>query len=168
MSEILKEYAEEPEEGFVCDSDQKAEWCILQIKRAQAERERWKAFYKEAMDKANLACDNTIGLMEGFLSDYFRTVPHKVTKTEENYALPGGKLLIKKQDATFEYDEGEVIEWLKANGKGFVKTKESLDWDGLKRTLTVVGETVADDDAEVIPCIRAVEREPVFRVQLKK
>ena len=52
MSELLKEIepAEEAEEGFVCDDDQKAEWCLLQNRRAQAEKERWKAHYKAILE----------------------------------------------------------------------------------------------------------------------
>ena len=170
MSELLKdlEPAEEAEEGFVCDNDQKAEWCLLQIKRAQAEKERWKAHYKAALDSITASCDETIGRMEMYLHGYFKTVPHKRTKTEENYALPSGKIMIKAQDVTYEYNESEVIAWLKDHKKGFIKTTESLDWDTLKKTLTVMGETVADADAEIIPCIKAIEREPVFKVQVKK
>ena len=170
MSELLKELepAEEPKEGWVCETDQDAEWCLLQIKRAQAEKERWKEHYKEALASVTASCDETIARMEHFLYAYFLTVPHKHTKTEENYSLPSGKIMIKKQDIDYEYDEAEVMEWLKAHGKGFIKVKESLDWSELKATLTVMGETVADDDAEIIPCIKAVEREPVFKVQIKK
>lgn len=168
MSELLKENPEEIEEGFVCDDDQKAEWCLLQIKRANEEKERWKAHYKAALESVNASCDLTIANMEHYLAEYFKTVPHKVTKTEENYALPSGKIMMKAQDAVYEYDEAEVIAWLKKNGKGYVKTKESLDWDSLKRTLTVIGDTVADDDAQVIPCIKVTEREPIFKVQIKK
>ena len=171
MSELLKdvEPAEEPEAGFVCDDDQKAEWCLLQIRRAQAEKDRWEAHYKAALESVTASCDETIGRMEMFLREYFGTVPHKRTKTEENYPLPSGKIMMKAQETSFEYDEETVIAWLKEHKKdGFVKVKEALDWAGLKATLSVMGETVADDNAEIIPCIKAVEHEPVFKVQLKK
>ena len=170
MSEMLKEieHPEEAKEGWFCANDQDAEWCLLQIRRAEAEKKRWKEHYKEALESITASCDATIGRMEHFLHAYYLTVPHKKTKTEENYALPSGKIMVKTQNVTFEYDESELIEWLKSKKKGFVKTKESLDWESLKDTLTVIGETVADDDAEIIPCIKAVEHDPVFKVQLKK
>lgn len=169
MSELLKEleHAEEPEEGFICDDDQKAEWCLLQIKRANAEKKFWKDYYKDAQDSVVSACDATIGRMEMFLYGYFKTVPHKKTKTEENYPLPSGKIMLKAQDTKYEYDEKAVIQWLKDKKKGFIKTEESLDWDGLKKTLMVMDETVADAEGEIIPCIKAVEREPVFKIQVK-
>ena len=171
MSELLQELepVEEPKEGFVCDDDQKAEWCMLQIRRANAEKDRWKAHYAEALKSVTAACDETIARMEQFLHGYFLTVPHKKTKTEENYPLPGGKIMLKAQNTTFDYNDEELIEWLKAHKGGqFVKVKESVDWDGLKATLSVMGETVADEDGEIIPCIAAEEHEPVFKVQIKK
>ena len=169
MSELLKEEPiGETKQGWSCETDQDAEWCLLQIRRAQAEKERWKAHYADALKSVTAACDDTISRMEAFLMDYFKTVPHKRTKTEENYTLPSGKLMIKTQDISFDYDEDELTKWLKANGKGFVKVKETPDWAGLKDTLCVIGDTVADENGEVIPCIKAVEREPVFKVQLKK
>lgn len=170
MSELLNEIIppEEAEEGWKCENDQDAEWCLTQIRRANAEKEQWKAHYKAALESINNSLDETIGRMEHFLREYFETVPHKHTKTEENYPLPSGKLMIKAQDVAYEYDEPEVIEWLKENGGRFIKVKESLDWDGLKKTLSVIGETVADDEAQIIPCIKAVERPAVFKVQVKK
>lgn len=171
MSEALKdlEPVEEAEEGFVCDDDQKAEWCLLQIRRAQAEKEKWKEHYKAAFESVTAGLDETISRMEMFLYGYFKTVPHKRTKTEENYPLPSGKIMLKAQNTSFDYEESELIAWLKEKKGGrFIKTKESVDWDGLKSTLTVIGETVADDDAQIIPCITAEEHEPVFKVQLKK
>ena len=172
MSEAAKKIFDEPVEeacdGWKCENDQDAEWCLTQISRAKAEKERWKAHYKAALESVNATLDETISRMEYFLFEYFQTVPHKRTKTEENYPLPSGKIMLKAQETTFDYDEAEVIDWLKAHGKGFIKTRESLDWDGLKKTLTVMGGTVADENAELIPCIRAVEHEPAFKVQIKK
>lgn len=171
MSELERvdlEPVEEAEEGFICDNDQKAEWCLLQIRRAQAEKERWKEHYKAMLDSMNASCDLTIETMKRFLRDYFDTVPHKKTKTEENYPLPSGKIMMKLQATDFDYDEQEVISWLKENGGGYIKTKEILDWNGLKGTLSVVGDAVANEDGEIIPCIKAVEKGAEFKVQLKK
>ena len=170
MSELLKELepAEEPKEGFFVVDDQKAEWCLLQIRRAKEEKERWKAHYKAALESVTAACDETIGRMEQLLHAYFLIVPHKKTKTEENYPLPSGKIMMKAQNTTFDYDDDELIAWLKANKGGqFVKVKEAVDWDGLKASLSVMGETVADSDGEIIPCITAEEHDPVFKVQVK-
>lgn len=162
MSELRDEY-------FRVEDDQTAEWCLAQIRNAKEEKEKWKQFYDERYQRVCESCDLTIANMEAMLQTYFDSVPHKKTKTQENYALPSGKLVIKKQEPEYERDDAEVIEWLKAHdGQAFIKTKETLDWSGLKGTLTVLGDTVADVNGQVIPCIKATERPDIFKVELKK
>lgn len=157
------------DETFRVEDDQTAEWCMEQIRNANEEKKKWKEFYAERLQRVTETCDLTIANMEAYLQSYFATVPHKVTKTQENYALPSGKLVFKKQEPEYERDDDELIAWLKANGgEAFIKTKESVDWAGLKGTLSVMGETVADVHGQVIPCIKATERPDVFKVELKK
>ena len=73
---------------------------------------------------------------------------------------------MKQVEPDYQREEKEVIKWLKANnGEKFIKTKESLDWDGLKKTLSVMGETVADSNGEIIPGIKAIERPDVFKIE---
>lgn len=167
MSEVL-DILETGEEKPVyrCENDKDAEWCIRQILDAQKEKTFWKNYYAEQLQKVNDNCDATINNMTNYLQDYFLTVPHKETRTQESYSLPSGKLVLKKQDPEFERDEEKIILWLKANGgERFIKTKETLDWSGLKKTLTVMGETVADEDGQIIPDIKAVFRPDVFKVE---
>ena len=156
-------------EHFKVEDDQTAEWCLKQIRNAQEEKEKWKQFYDERYRRVCETCDLTIANMEAVLQTYFANVPHKVTSTQENYALPSGKLVVKKQEPEYERDDEEVIRWLKENGHdGYVRTKETLDWAGFKRHLMVIGDTVADEEGEIIPGIKAVERPDVFKVELKK
>ena len=44
------------------------------------------------------------------------------------------------------------------------KTKE-LDWSGLKKTIQIAGETAANEDGEIIPGIKVVEREQTFTIE---
>lgn len=164
MSEAILQ--SEPE--FIVDNDQKAEWCLKKIKEAQADKERWKAFYEDQYRAVEESADVTISQMEGLLFEYFKTVPHKQTATQENYKLPSGKLVSKKQEPEYERKDEEIIDWLKNNGgQQFVKVKESLDWAGLKKTVSVVGEAVATEDGEIIPGVKVVPREDVFKVEVK-
>ena len=168
MSEI-REIENEELGYFKVEDDQTAEWCMTQIRNANEEKAKWQAFYEDRYQKVCESCDLTIANMEAMLRVYFDSVPHKVTKTQENYALPSGKLVVKRQEPEYTRNDEEVIEWLKANGgERFVKTKETLDWAGLKKTLSVMGESVADEGGQVIPCITAEERPDVFKVELKK
>jgi len=169
MSELYNHEIEETESMFHVKDDMTAEWCMTQIRNAQAEKAKWKQFYEERIQSVNEACDLTIANMEAMLHAYFDSVPHKVTKTQENYALPSGKLVVKKQEPEYERDDEALIAWLKANGGDvYVKTKESVDWAALKGTLTVMDGTVADADGQIIPCVKATERPDVFKVELKK
>jgi len=168
MSEIREEF-EELEPAFKVEDDQTAEWCMQQIRNAQEEKEKWKAFYDDRYAKVCETCDLTITNMNVMLQMYFANVPHKKTATQENYALPSGKLVMKKQEPEFVRDDEELIAWLKKNGgEKFIKTKEVLDWAGLKKTLNVMGDVVADEQGQIIPCMKANEREDVFKVELKK
>ena len=170
MSEAIKFTEEEMNiEHFKIEDDQTAEWAMKQIKNAMDEMAKWKEFYDSRYRAVCESCELTIANMESLLQTYFDTVPHKVTKTQENYALPSGKLVVKKQEPVYERDDDSVIEWLEQNGKEkFVKTKKALDWAGLKDHVMVIGETVTDENGEIIPGIKATEREPIFKVELKK
>ena len=169
MSELMKEIEEKTDGLFRVEDDLTAEWCLEQIRNANEEKAKWKEFYNSRYQSVCETCDRTIANMEAMLHAYFDTVPHKVTKTQENYALPSGKLVFKQQEPEYIRDDTEVIEWLKANGgERFIKTKETLDWSGLKDTLNVMGETVADKNGVVIPCITATERPDIFMVELIK
>ena len=152
--------------NFHIKDDSMAEWAVRQKLDAEAEKAKWKAYYKDALDKINASCDATIANMTRYLNEYFGKVPHKKTDKQESYRLPSGKLVLKRQECDFERDDEEIIKWLKANnGDKFIKTKESLDWDGLKKTLSVMGETVADSNGEIIPGIKAIERPDVFKIE---
>lgn len=166
MSELLHEEEQIQEaEGFTVTDDMGAEWCLKKIHEAEEEKAFWKGHYDEQFRKICETCDATIGNMMHHLEQYFNTVPHKVTATEENYRLPSGKLVLKKQSTDFEKDDKTVIAWLKANGgERFIKTKETLDWDALKKGLSVCGDMVADEDGQIIPCITAVDRPAVFKI----
>ena len=153
---------------FKVTDDQKAEWCLKKIKEAENDKQFWKAFYDAQYKTVEETADETIRNMEGLLAEYFESVPHKKTTTQESYKLPTGKLVLKKQEPKFERDEATVIEWLKKHeGTEFVKTQESLDWSGLKNTVCVVGDGVANEDGEIIPGIKVVPRDDIFKVEVK-
>ena len=170
------EYPEDEDNGdeqfrphFVIEDDQVAEWAMEQIRQANEEKAKWKQFYDERYQRVCNEADRTIANMEAVLQTYFEKVPHKVTKTQENYTLPSGKLVMKRQEPEYKRTDADVIKWLKDNGgEKYVVNKEVLDWASLKKSLTIVGDMVADEDGQMIPCIEVVERPDVFKVELKK
>ena len=159
MSELVNE-------TFVIDTDAKANWALQKIAEARADRDTWVKWYEEKIEEIKAQTDfNTMNL-ERMLAEYFATVPHKKTKTQESYPLKNGKLVLKKQNPEFKRDDKTVIEWLKQNNKGFVKVSESLDWAGLKAATAVFNGSVVTEDGEIIPGIEVIEREEKFTVEV--
>ena len=168
----------EEEVRFVVDDDQKAEWCIRKIAEAKKEMMDWIEFYVAQTDKVKDRCERRIQFFEMKLEQYFGSVPHKVTKTQESYQLPSGKLVVKKQAPEYERDDALILAWLKANDEDrFVKTKESVDWAELKKKIDVLQLTAGDEQVaeqvvftetgEVVPGITVTERPDVFKVEVK-
>ena len=165
MSELLENL--EGEMMFPqIQNDDEAEECIQAIRAAEADVAFWKNYYADALQKIADASQRIIDNNTARLEAYFDTLPHKKTKTQESYPLPSGKLVRKHQDTEFIRNDDELLSWLHDNnGEKFIKTKESVDWAGMKKTLSVLGETVVDENGEIIPCIKASERPDVFKVE---
>ena len=157
-------------EPFRVTDDKKAEWCIRKIREAQAEKQRWRDYYAEQQRKIDQEADGTIGYFEALLADYFDMVPHKRTKTQESYQLPGGKLVRKQQAPEYLRDEAALLPWLKQNAPELVKVTETPDWATLRKRLIIApdGETVATEDGEIVPGVKAVQRPELFRVETKE
>ena len=181
MSELLRENETEQQEqsimvptGWVCDSDQKAAWAMDKIREARKDRDMWVAWYKQKIAEIEEQTDANTANLEHKLREYFQTVPHKKTKTQESYQFPGGKLTLKQQEPEYKRDADTVIAWLKANkGEQFIKIKEELDWSNLKKACGVAdgkliaGETVTEDGEIiqiVVDGVEVIEREPKFVV----
>ena len=154
-------------EKFTIDSDQKAEWALQKIREARADRDSWVDYYKAQIEKVKAECDSNTENLEFMLHQYFMTVPHKQTKTQESYPLPGGKLVLKKQQPEYEHDDKLLVPWLEKNAPEFVKVKKSSDWDGLKKKVTIFDGNVVDENGEIVPGVKAVERDEKFAVEIK-
>ena len=163
---------------FYIESDQEAEWAMNKIREAEAEKAKWKAFYDSRYQMVCESCDLTIANMKSMLQSYFNTVPHKVTKTEENYALPSGKIYMKKQEPDF--DTSGLLDYLKLSGQTqFIEYKEAPKWAEYKKTLakdpegnfavveTEEGLRAVNKDGEPLP-IPVTLKQPEFKVLIKK
>jgi hypothetical protein len=178
MSEIRDDFWEDPEgmfvseaeAGFQVDDDQAAQWCLDRIREANAEKERWRAYYEEQLKKITDREDRRIQFFEMKLMQYFGSVPHKQTKTQESYQLPGGKLVLKDQGPKYDKDDEKLGPWLKANKMtDLVKVKESANWAELKKMLkeTPDGTGMMTGDGEIVPGITVTERPKKFVVEVK-
>ena len=160
-----------PEEEMNADllpveGDVEADRLIKDIREAEDTKSFWKDYYQKKLKEVNETCDAIINESKQRLRIYFDSVPHKKTATQEKYPLPSGKLVLKDQDPDYDRDDKTVIKFLKANGgERFVKVEEKLDWSGLKKTISILGDTAADENGIPIPGIKVIERERVFSVE---
>ena len=173
MSEVVvnEEFVEEFEDkGFSIKDDHDAEYALRRIRESQAEVDSFREYYDEQIQKMQSRADGIRGFYTGHLQRYFESVPHKSTPTSESYELPSAKLVWKQQKPEFIRNKEEIIRWLKENDEtGFIKIKEDLDWEGLKKKVNISGDKcVSSETGEVIPGVTVQYREPKFDVTFKK
>lgn len=163
MSEIERVESD----GFVIDTDAKAEWALKKIREARADRDKWVAWYTDKIAEIKAQTDFDTMNLENMLAEYFATVPHKVTKTQESYKLPGGKLVLKTQNPEYNRDDAKIIDWLKKNGQSqFIKVEEKLDWSGLKGATAVFDGHIVTEDGEIIDGVEVINRDAKFVVEV--
>lgn len=149
--------------------DKGAEWAIQKIREAQEDTARWEAHYQEQLSKIAARNKETEIFMTAKLQQYFNTVPHKQTKTQESYSLPSAKLVLKSQQPSYSKDDAVLVPWLKENAPELVKVAESADWATLKKRVAILEGNVVDaETGEVIPGVTAEQRPLVFQVSMKE
>lgn len=158
---------------FRITDDRCADWAIRKIMEERAEYERLKALadeqtaaINEKVDAARRRMENGTAYLTSCLADFFRTVPHKKTKTTEKYRLLSGTLVLKKGGIKAKTDDEKLVPWLRANGyDDLVKIEESAKWGELKKLLAYTGEvaTIADT-GEIVEGVTAYEAPDTFTV----
>lgn len=167
MSELLLN----PEnDRYTVRDDRDAELCLKNIREAQHDKERWKKHYEQQLEKVNAEADNRIEYFKARLEEYFSTVPHKATKTQESYSLPGGKLILKRQQPEYKIDDSALVPWLEESFMGqLIKVEKKADWAGLKKVVGITpdGAHVATDEGEIVPGVTVTPRPDVFKVEME-
>lgn len=161
------------ETSFVIDNDKKADWAIEKIKDERAEFDRLRkialdriADLNQRVKELQERTDRRTGNLEALLVEYFQTVtPTKVTKTQAQYELLSGKLVMKKQQPEYERDEKIMLKWAEIAVPEYIKTERKINWADLKKCTDVSGEDVLYE-GEVIPGVIAKPRPDVFEVQV--
>lgn len=170
--EFLEDEKPEQRPEYIVDNDQKADWCLRQIKEKQEELERWTEHYKMLSQQITDQINADIAYFEAQLERYFFHLMNdnftKATKTQVTYSLPTGKLVLKHPDPEYKHDDETLIPWLEKNAPEFIKVKRSTDWDALKKTLILNGTEMITADGEVVPGITATPRPDVFKTSIPK
>lgn len=148
------------------ENDSQADWAVRKIREAEQTVEKWEEFYAQKIAEIKAQTERDTANLRAALEIYFNGQMHKVTKTQESYSLPSGKLVLKKQQPEFSLDEEKLLPWVKANCPELVKVKESTNWAELKKRVAVDGANVVTADAEIVPGITVTDRPDVFRVEV--
>ena len=172
MSEYMEILLHDSENGFEVTDDQKALWCVHKIAEAQREAAALLKHYDEQAKKVNDQLQATTEFFQAKLYPYFTTLPLKETKTQKSYALPGAKLVLKKQGPTYTRDEDALLAFLKASGRtDCIKTipaTEKPAWDKYKPFTTVYNGTLIDTETgEVVAGITVTQNPDRFEVKIE-
>ena len=184
MTEEEEPVLTEEEAGWKCDSDPAAEWCLKKIREANAEKEKWKAYYANQLKKIEDVEDRRIAFFEAKLKVYFGGIPHKKAKNSESYQLPGGKLVWKHGGIDFDNTKDPAfLKWLEDNKMNdFIKVEKTPKWGDFKKTLLKDEdgnfERIADpdvpgvfrpvtEDGELVPGVVITDKPDEFRVEVK-
>jgi len=173
FDEVLGEVEISESEEFTIDTDEKAEWALKKVLAAKKEKERLLALIDAEHDrldqKGDAVCkqyENETSYLLFKLGEYFRTVEHKETKTQESYQLLSGKLIFKKPTQKIEPDEEAFLAWCKQNAPEYVRQKESVAWGDIKKQMVVDGNTVIyGATGEVVTGVSVTETAGVFDVK---
>ena len=158
--EFWDEEQEDGKKEFVIDSDYLAEWGLKKIKDEQAEHDRLVDLAKkniEEMQKQiellDQALESRTGYLKSKLYEYFKTVDHKATKTQETYKLLSGSLVWKKPSQKMVPDKDKLLVYVKEhNMPEFVKVKEEVDWATYKKECEIAdGKAVNVQTGELLP-----------------
>ena len=161
----------ELEERWIIKDDKSAEWALKKIREAQEDTARWNAYYAAQMEAIERQNADTVAYFTALLEAWFKTVPHKATKTQESYQLPSGKLVRKLQQPTYERDADALLGWAKTSFPEAIKVKEEASWTDIKNRIGKVmpdGSAVDKETGEIIDGVTVIERDPVFKVEIKE
>lgn len=169
----LEEEIRAEETEFTIDSDEMAEWALKKVLAAKKEKERLTALVdaeRESLDRAQENIDKRYESDTSYLlfklGEYFKTVEHKETKTQESYQLLSGKLVFKKPTQKLEQQKEALLEWCKTNAPEYVRTEQSVEWGQIKKCMRIVGESVIyDATGEVVTGVAVTETAGTFDVK---
>lgn len=167
MSELMNEEME-MEEVAVLD-DASAEMILQQLKKAEDQYERMKAWYDHQISNLKDIRDRTREWAETCLRPYFDMVP-TTGKKIRSYEMPGGVLKLAKQDPKFTVKDEELVPWLEKNEPEYVKVKKEAAWGEWKKAhnFAVSAEgSIVTEDGEVVPGVTVTAQEDKFTIKIK-
>lgn len=155
---------QEQRERFRIEDKSQAAWALRKMSKitaemdenimtAQAEVERIASW----RDEENEKLERSISFFENLLYEYFVQLRDEDPKLK-TMKLPHGALKMRAQQPQFEYDEADLLPWVKENLPDAVIVKESVSKTPVKKHIKETGE--------MVPGVTITERPEKFIVEV--
>ncbi len=181
MSQIfeLEEVLEQPEDerkGFSINDDAVADWAVRKIAEEHAELDRLKSIAEQQINEINMKIKyeeevvaRKTSFLKGCLNQYFHSVPHNATKTQESYKLLSGSLVMKLGSQKMVKDDSELVAYFHQNNMSeYIKTEEKPIWAEFKKNLSIIdGKVIDTTTGEVVDVVKVEEVPESFEVKTK-
>ena len=164
----------EQEEGFLINNDKLAEWALKKLSEEKAESQRMVNIcltfigdYQFKIEQYNKTLESKTAYLKEQLRQYFESVPHKESKTQETYKLPSGILKKKFGTPEFKVDNEKLVKSFKDLGLiSYIKTEEKAQWGEFKKIATISSDKVLTTDGEIVDGVTVSERPDTFEIEV--
>lgn len=161
--------------GWVIEDDNVAEWALRKKAEARELHDRLTAgcdyqieFYSARKKKFDIDLERREAFLNFHLSQYFKTRPHRKTKTTEVYDLPSGKLVLKHNKPKVERDDEALADWCMMNGfDSAVEYQAKVNWAELKKQLKETDKGYVTEMGEIVPGVWLVNQADSFDAEVK-
>ncbi len=164
---------EEARQRFVIDTEEKAEWALLKLRKIRAEQERRYAIAQAEQERItqwlNLQltrwqADESFFL--GALEGYHRRVLEQDPKAK-SISLPAGKLKsIQGQPRVEVSDMGAFVDWARAYERFDLMRVSYEPVKAAIKSLPVNEGVPVTEDGEIVPGVEVIEGQRSFKVEL--
>ncbi|MFZ5965656.1 MAG: host-nuclease inhibitor Gam family protein [Bacillota bacterium] len=172
ISDIIFNLPEkEVKEKFTVKDLHEADWCLRKIRTANKKREEIEELARLEIDRINAwkekelhQLDEGKAFFEGLLVEYL--ISRRKVDPKFKISTPYGKVSTRKQPSKWEYDEETILQYLKQSGNNqFIRIKEEVDKENLKKSVEVVNGRAVTENGEIIEGI--IIREQVEKIEIK-
>ena len=175
MNEILKMAEEKTgQEGWKVTDDSAAEWALVKLREEENESKRIVDqcqaqidFYQSRIQQEQERLSHSSGFLKAQLLEYFATVPHKKTKTQETYRLPSGNLKLKYGKLQYRHDDKALLKFLQDRDMtDYIKTTQAPKWGDIRKTLVPAGDKAVNSDGEIVEGVTVEQGPEEFKVEV--
>lgn len=142
------------------ENDLQADLTVIDYKNKIAERDRLISIVDQEIELLKVKADDLKQEFEtktaqhlALLAEYMRGAKATVLKTQAKYRLPSGTLVRKFPKDKVLRNDDVLWDFVKTRAPEFIKVKESVDWENMKRCCEVINGKyeLVKPDGELIP-----------------